>query len=221
MWARPYDVLEDVDSIHTGLGKQFEYSPSFRNNITSVFVYLTGKRKDDYRLAETKAGIVHSPGETVWHHVWRTNVKGEYEMQLVDYQLHQKTCPHAGGVKLWSMRQGNIKRYTNRNSNIIISDRNYGKKLYNKTINRTGYIRAMTRLKETDDYVIDYIFDNDAHPSVKNCKALAHKKKAGFKLWGIDPYGNWFLKNRKGKIYFLNHETLEIESLDLRIGDLT
>ena len=84
----------------TGLSGAFKTSPIFLDSIADVRIELTGFRRKDYLLAEEVANIRHTPKVTVWHHAW-DEINGLYRMQLVDFIEHKKTCPHAGGCKLW------------------------------------------------------------------------------------------------------------------------
>ena len=69
-----------------------------------VTIKLTGKRNLDDKLANELSGIKLTDeiqeGYT-WHHLDDYNpVRGTCTMQLVEFSIHQKACPHFGSVKL-------------------------------------------------------------------------------------------------------------------------
>lgn len=99
---KPYPP-DRFDSIPTGLGGKFTYSPVFKFSKANVLVELTGSRKKDYQIAERVSGKKHIPKVTVWHHTWKM-VGSSCLMQLVMYDEHQQTCPHAGGCKAWEQQ---------------------------------------------------------------------------------------------------------------------
>lgn len=96
--ARPY-TLPDVCSIATGRRAQWAYSPQFVNSklIISTPISLSGSRGGDYQRAETLTGLIHENRVTVWHHLYDfTPVGDRCTMQLVRYEDHVATIPHAG-----------------------------------------------------------------------------------------------------------------------------
>lgn len=116
--ANPYNI-PDVSSIATGRSNQWAYSPSFMHPklIASAVVQLTGRRRQDYAAAEAATGIVHNARRTVWHHVYDYNsVSGLCTMQLVDWDVHSVTLPHAGGCVMYTEAHGGKYRVVNPNS---------------------------------------------------------------------------------------------------------
>lgn len=67
MWAKPYNVPQIIETIDTGLPKQFKYSPLFKQPAVKadVDIELTGFRTRDYKAAERASGITHTPDSTV------------------------------------------------------------------------------------------------------------------------------------------------------------
>lgn len=107
-WAHRY-TQNGVDSIQTGRGGVWEYSPRFLPNVVRAQgnIVLTGRRARDYVAAEALTHVRHDPGRTVWHHLYDYNRWNDTcTMQLVDAALHQKTCPHAGGCSQYSDAHG-------------------------------------------------------------------------------------------------------------------
>lgn len=100
MNAQPYSDMRKITSIDTGLKGQWKYSPRFNQPLQDTYIGLTGSRSKDNKFAEANVNVVHIPRVNVWHHVWEKNQNGEYRMQLVDYDLHKGSIPHAGGWKL-------------------------------------------------------------------------------------------------------------------------
>ena len=137
----------------------------------------------DYVIAEAQTGKKHTPGVTVWHHVWEKQ-DGKYRMQLVSFEEHKKTCPHAGGCKLW---------------------------LLNSTENRVSY-RQMEHFEESGDYSDLSLFYPIRNSKIKfyqngyvSKKTLLFAKKKRAELFGIDVYGNLLYKNNTN-LYFWDHE---------------
>jgi hypothetical protein len=87
-WTTPY-TDPDIKSVFTGLNGRFKYSPIFTNCLADTMVELTGHRSKDYVIAEAQTGKKHTPGVTVWHHVWEKQ-DGKYRMQLVSFEEHKK-----------------------------------------------------------------------------------------------------------------------------------
>lgn len=181
-WAKPY-TDSNIDNVATGLGGNFRYSPIFKNVIADTFIELTGYRNKDYKLAEANTGKKHTPKVTVWHHVWQEE-KGLYRMQLVDFVEHKKTCPHAGGCKLWILNTQKKKKYA----------------AYRNGSDKGGY----TDLSEFYDIDSnDRNYYQKGYVSKKTLSVLGRKKA---KLVGIDVYGNLLYKNGS-TTYFWDHES--------------
>lgn len=183
-WARPY-ANPDIIDVYTGLGKGFKYSPIFKKCIAETMVKLTGYREKDYVIAELQTGKKHTPKVSVWHHAWDEK-KGLYRMQLVDFSVHKKTCPHAGGCKLW---------------------------LLNNQKGKNAMYRANGRLKGNVDCYLDVphfysIESNERNYFQKGYvskKTLSLVKRKGICLVGVDMYGNLIYQNDKST-YFWDHE---------------
>ena len=181
-WAKPYND-PNIDDVSTGLGGNFKYSPIFKGAIADTMVALTGYRKKDYVIAEAQVGKKHTPCVTVWHHAWQEN-NGLYRMQLVDFDTHKKTCPHAGGCKLWLL---NTKKKSKYNS-----------------YRRSG--------KDGDYTDITTLYS--IHPSDRNYfqrgyvskRTLSCVRRKKLNLMAMDVYGNLIYEGRKGK-YFWDHES--------------
>lgn len=164
-WTNPY-TDPDIKSVFTGLNGRFKYSPIFTNCLADTMVELTGHRSKDYVIAEAQTGKKHTPGVTVWHHVWEKQ-DGKYRMQLVSFEEHKKTCPHAGGCKLW---------------------------LLNSTENHVSY-RQMEHFEESGDYSDLSLFYPIRNSKIKfyqngyvSKKTLLFAKKKCAELFGIDVY---------------------------------
>ncbi len=180
-WAKPY-TDSNINNVVTGLGGNFRYSPIFKNTVADTFIELTGYRNKDYKIAEAKTGKGHTPKVTVWHHAWQEK-DGLYRMQLVDFSEHKKTCPHAGGCKLWIMNTHKKKKYA----------------AYRRGTSQGDYTDI------PDYYEIDSGDRNYYQRGYVSKKTLsiANRKKA--KLVGIDMYGNLFYKSMN-TTYFWDHE---------------
>jgi hypothetical protein len=187
-WAKPYDD-KFFKNVQTRLGKQFEFSPIFKNPIADTWVELTGYRRKDYIIAEKQTGTMHTPGLTVWHHAWDVNNNGKYRMQLVDFDLHKKTYPHAGGCRLWQNNQHKVKRYAS----------------------------SYRLTKRYTDYQIDYEIDGPQHDYYQRgymSKRIMQLTKAkGLKLVGMDAYGNLFYETHNRQVYIYDHEYDTLVSL--------
>lgn len=111
-WSDPYPG--PIQSIDTGADRQWKYSPDFAQCAGEYHgaweISLTGRRIDDYVLAEDDGGEEHTPRVTVWHHLFNYNpADGQCTMQLVNFRYHQEACPHLGGC--WQYRQHHGGRY--------------------------------------------------------------------------------------------------------------
>lgn len=222
MHAHPYEDTTEIESIKTDLSGKWKYSPLFKNPLAYADIRLTGSRRKDYKLAEATSGEVHLPGKTVWHHAWKKDASGKYRMQLVDFALHQKTCPHAGGCKLWE--RDHNKRYKARYKayksygGIYMNENLFGKTVTGNSAYGVEELRAGTATEPYTDFVIDYIFDRSIPlPHLELYSMLRNKRiaKKSFKVWGLDPYGNLFLAGAKGKLYFLDIENSSLIPLGI------
>ena len=186
LWAKPYDN-DKITNINTGLTGQWRYSPSFDDAIATTWVALTGYRRKDYKIAEKQVGIRHEPGRTLWHHVWRMNAQNEVEMQLVETRKHQKSCPHAGGCKLWLL--------------------NNGRKVYkrHKQIVKAMSIVSQGNYAHYSDYEIEYLSSKSSRTFLYN-SCLANKRHRKLRIIGMDAYGNVFFENRRGVKFVFDHE---------------
>ena len=108
-------------------------------------------------------------------------------MQLVDFNEHKKTCPHAGGCKLWLL---NTKKRSKYLSNKKMQD--YGK---------VGDYSDIPLFYSVDDTERDF-FQN-GYVSKRTLSTVRRKKA---RLCGVDMYGNLLYKNNKN-IYFWDHES--------------
>lgn len=183
--AKPYNY-PNIKNVDTGLGKGFKYSPIFIKCFAETMIELTGYRSKDYVIAEKKTQTKHIPKVTVWHHAWDEK-DGKYLMQLVDFEEHKKTCPHAGGCKLWLQNTKKKLRYSSYNA--IHSSKNSGD--YSDL--PSFYSVEST---ESDFYQKGYVS--------KRTLSVIGKKKA--QLVGVDMYGNLLYKNAKN-LYFWDHES--------------
>lgn len=183
-WARPYNDPNIID-VFTGLDRGFKYSPIFRNCVADTMVELTGYRRKDYVIAENQTGKEHIPKVTVWHHAWDEK-NGKYRMQLVDFVEHKKTCPHAGGCKLWLINTKKKSKYA----------------IYRKSCNESNQGRY-------SDLTMIYPVENGERAFYQNGyvskKTLAVCDRKRIKLVGVDVYGNLLYKNEK-HTYFWDHE---------------
>ena len=218
MSTHPYRDTK-IRSIDTGLKKQWKYSPLFSQPIVDTYVTLTGSRKKDYTLAEAKSNVRHTPKMNVWHHVWEKNQNGEFRMQLVDFDLHKKSCPHAGGCKLWSIENG--KTYKSQ-GNVYVGNHLRGQVYRGKKVWKVGDIRVGQEDGPYGDFVIDYIFaeelDNSGQKIHRFRSAFQSKKR--FRLWGLDPYGNVFYSDMKRNLYFYDHETGKLINIGVNESEI-
>ena len=217
MHADPYTDTANIRSIDTGLNGQWKYSPLFCQPIAETYMVLTGSRRSDYILAEEKTNTKHNPRVTVWHHVWEKNQNGEYRMQLVDYELHRGTCPHAGGCKLWSLENWRpYKSYGGVYVSRHLQDTMYrGKNVY-----KVGDIRIGDGSDSYGDFVIDYIFKDEEHPIQMYVYRSSKRFRKHYKLWGLDPYGNEFYSDKNGRLYFFDHEIRKMFDISLHESDV-
>lgn len=181
-WAKPYNDPNIINAI-TGLGGNFEYSPIFMKCATDTWVELTGYRRKDYIIAEDQTGKKHQPKVTVWHHAWDEK-DGKYRMQLVDFVEHKKTCPHAGGCKLWLTNTEKRSKYAS-----------------SKQKENYGNYSDLSPFYPIESAEIN--FYQKGYVSKKTMTAVKRKKA---KLCGVDVYGNLLYKNCRN-IYFWDHES--------------
>ena len=180
LWAKPYD-RNTASSIDTGLKGNFKYSPFFVNDhvIASTIITLTGSRRKDYIIAEKLTGIIHKPGETVWHHTWPVNKDDQCLMQLVAVRTHQKSFPHAGGCRNWQSKMN--RRYVS--ATVSATKDNY------------------------EDYELDFKFNNSRIKYRYNKGLRSKMYRKNLKIFGLDAYGNIYFKNSRGLLYVWDHET--------------
>ena len=132
-------------------------------------------------------------------------------MQLVPFTVHQKTCPHAGGCKLWSIEHNNSPYRAD--STVYVNESLQGKLIAGRLVYKTGVINVGASEKTYCDFVIDYIFEEKTlrHITVKSSyNHWRGKRLCGNRIWGLDPYGNLFLVNDDGQLFFWSHETMEV-----------
>lgn len=183
-FVRPY-ANSDIIDVDTGLSKNLKYSPVFKKCIAETMVKLTGYRKKDYVIAESQTGKKHKPKQSVWHHAWDEK-NGLYRMQLVDFSEHKKTCPHAGGCKLWLLHN-------------------------NKTKYRSCGLKGS--LGKNEGCYLDippyYSIKNDERDYYQkgyvSKKTLLLTKRKRICLVGVDMYGNLIYQNDK-YTFFWDHE---------------
>ena len=224
-WSKPYP--DSIESIDTGLEGRFKYSPRFKKSEADLFIELTGRRAKDYKIAEATTKTKHIPRKTVWHHVWN-EINGEYEMQLVDYNIHKSTYSHAGGCKLWLLQHPNSKKYARKErgqSNIEISASEYFisqniklEPVYNIRYRRNYCLNYGTANLSSDyrDVVLDYKFpETEVHSFIRKY-ALNDGRNLRIKEWGLDPYGNIIYQDGRGCLYFCDHEEGSLTPLNIR-----
>ena len=212
-WKKPYDN-PNIDSIVTGLQGKFAYSPKFRKPIAETSIVLTGYRRKDYCEAEQVTNEIHQPKKTVWHHVWEEK-NGKYTIQLVDYTLHQTTCPHVGACKMWSMRTGKRYNYSYIKKHISL--------LINKNIINNPIIKDYLRLKTITkpriaknadsfssngyvDLVLDDVFTKQEAEQQYSIRVKIKHRQIIIHPFGIDPYGNLFYIDKKMNLFFMDLE---------------
>lgn len=246
--SSPY-TMQDVQSIRTGLGQQWEYSPFFVRTklIASTSIVLTGKRTDDYKIAENQTRTQHVPRVTVWHHVYDFNQwTGTCTMQLVQFRDHSATVPHAGGCSQYAKVHGVAYRNIPLNGNdlpVQCPKPAYSQKDIEEFSKRTG-LSFPQKLK--DFYCKEFKL---------NAKALAFAEQNNFPLdailplWdqegasvesvqtllkalpitmpqkdmyavGIGPCGDIFCADDNSRIWFYDHEAGEYAPTDLNLDNL-
>ncbi len=84
--------------------------PVSGNQKNIVKIKLTGSRKNDDKLAYKLSGVKKNKNYT-WHHLDDYDpVTNTCSMQLVELDIHVKTCPHYGSVEL-AKQFFNLKNY--------------------------------------------------------------------------------------------------------------
>jgi hypothetical protein len=218
MHAHPYVNTAEIETIDTHLKHQWRYSPLFIHPYADTDIFLTGSRRNDYKLAEATTGVKHIPGSTVWHHAWMKDKLGKYKMQLVNCSKHQKTCPHAGGCKLWTIENKKVYRS---NGNVYVNEGILGKTIRSKTVYRVGEIRTGKMTQQYEDYIIDFIFNhNRIHTLRMDASSNSNLPTKSVGLWGLDSYGNLFLVDARGQLYFFDHETGKLTYISLNESDI-
>lgn len=214
MHAYPYANTAEIKTIDTHLKHKWRYSPLFIHPYADTDITLTGSRRNDYKLAEANTGAKHIPGSTVWHHAWMKDKLGKYKMQLVDYSIHKKTCPHAGGCKLWTIENNKVYRSS---GGVYVNESMLGKAIRSKTIYNVGGIRTGITSRPYEDFIIDYVFNNRNSMNTLNKVASYRSNIRGKSLreWGLDPYGNLFLADARGQLYFFDHEMGMLISIEM------
>ncbi len=218
MHAHQYEDTAEIESIDTGLKRQWRYSPLFKNPLANADIKLTGSRRKDYKLAEADSGLVHVPGNTVWHHTWKKDASGKCRMQLVDSTLHIKTCPHAGGCRRWEIEHNIRYKAYKSYGGIYVNENLLGNTIMGNTVYAVGEVYAGTSTESYTDFVIDYIFNSSTPVPHWALRRNLHNRsiaKKPIKVWGLDPYGNLFLAGAKGKLYFLDLENGSLISLGI------
>ena len=148
-------------------------------------------------------------------------------MQLVDLSLHQKTCPHAGGCKKWSLCNG--KSYKNRNAyacgvELYIGEQPKKVGVDDKIVkDHRPFINCRPRgMQPYMDLELDYVFITPSEyewrctPTRNNTtlsrtqrsymKGIKKTNKTTFRAFGLDPYGNVFEVDKRGRVAFYDHE---------------
>ena len=214
------------DGADTNLNGCWKYSPLFKHPYADDYISLTGKRQKDYREIEKITNSKHIPGKSVWHHVWEEKY-GKYRMRLVDLSLHQKTCPHAGGCKKWSLCNG--KSYKNRNAyacgvELYIGEQPKKVGVDDKIVkDHRRFINCRPRgMQPYMDLELDYVFITPSEyewrctPTRNNTtlsrtqrsymKGIKKTNRTTFRAFGLDPYGNVFEVDKRGRVAFYDHE---------------
>ena len=242
-------TLPYVNSISTGLSSQWTYSPSFYGVklLASASVSLTGTRKKDYDAAEKESGQKHTPGVTVWHHVYDFDRStGKATMQLVAWNHHQETIPHAGGFKQYNAGYSQSNRQLLSDEDIPIIQLNapaYSSKALDEFSCRTGLslpqeIRRFynqdiqlnqeaLRRAALNDFHLDAILplQDQEGASVEGMHQLLKNHPAPSLLQdhtvtGLDACGNLFCADKTGAVLFYDHETGELQTVGLSLNDL-
>lgn len=246
--SMPYKQT-DVNSIATQLSGQWAYSPSFVKSklIAQTSIKLTGSRRADYLAAEKNTGKKHKARTTVWHHVYDFNqTSGFCTMQLVAWNDHVETVPHAGGCKAFAAFRGRPYRQLPPDKEAPAAALNipsYSAKELDDFSVRTGltlpsgirrFYNGEFRLNQTalnyaaqKDFYLDAVlplWDQEGasvegiHQLVKNHPAFSQLK--GITTIGVDACGNLFGTNEYGALLFYDHEEDDCIYADLALKDL-
>ena len=250
----PLDSMQEytlpyVNSIPTGLSSQWKYSPSFYGEklLASASVSLTGSRQRDYTAAENESGKKRTPRVTVWHHVYDFNPDtGKATMQLVAWNHHQETIPHAGGFKQYTEGYSQSNRQLLSDEDIPIIQLNapaYSLKTLNDFSRRTGLslppeIRRFynqdiqlnqeaLRRAALNDFHLDAVLplSDQEGASVEGMHQLLKNHPTPSLLQdhtvtGLDACGNLFCADKTGAVLFYDHETGELQTVGLSLNDL-
>ena len=221
-FKNPYQDL-NIENIITPLDGKFKYSPKFKNALVTTTIKLTGSRRKDYLEAEKKSNCIHIPKKTVWHHVWEKNPNGEYTIQLIDYKLHQKTIPHAGGCKMCAIETGKQYRMHRRksaNCKIYINA--------DLACNQNRQIMNYVHLKsygqyaderEYNDFIIDAVLSDEEKGPWR--LALYSGKRILIRPWAIDPFGGIFYVDKKQQLYFVDTDVEIFQRLGIRTDEIS
>lgn len=248
-YARPYPL--PVVSIDTGRSGKWKYSPNFINlTPPAASVILTGKRREDYVIAEKQTRVVHKPGATVWHHVYDYSLgTGACTMQLVRTNVHQETIPHAGGCVMYAEHHGTPYRISHNSSISEAQEYNtnplsfsYDKGEIQEFSGNTGIriAEAVQMLYSKDyefsrhgleklaerDMCIDAVLPltaEESETSVESIYSLMGKLRTPHEELtpiALDAYGNIFLSDGFGNLFFYDHETDDCFPTDINLKDI-
>lgn len=247
---RPYDPREfpEVNSIQTALGGAFQFSPSFAAPDRTARIAMTGQRNSDYTVAE--AGSRRAAGQT-WHHVYELNynaVTNECTMQLVNTQLHQKTCPHAGACWQYSQAHRRQPYHLAKSGELTLGGpfldvtplghTALGELQYTTGLSLppaltrlyTGESRLRTGILSIQggrDLILDTLapLDEGAGMSVLQQLEINRQHPISvpmdtFRYFGSDPYGNLFFCDRKETVWFYDHEEDALHPTELTLQEI-
>lgn len=246
--AAPYGppAFIGVNSILTGLGGAFQYSPSFTAAIRTSVIVMTGHRGQDYTAAE--AGVPRAAGQT-WHHVYNYSpANGTCTMQLVSTAFHQQTCPHAGACKQYSQAHGGQPYHLAKSGELTLggpfldvtplehtalmefqyttglSLSSALTKLYTgKSRLRTGTLS----IQGGRDLILDTVAPLDQGAGMSVLKQLEINRQYPisvpmdvFRYFGSDPYGNLFFCDRREAVWFYDHEEDALHPTELTLQEI-
>lgn len=238
-----------VASIPTGLSSQWTYSPSFYGQklIASASVALTGSRTNDYDAAEKSSGRKHESRVTVWHHVYDYDPSTKRAtMQLVKWEHHQETIPHAGGYRQYTQGFSKSNRQLLTDEEIPVLALNapaYSAEALEDFSRRTGMslppeIRRFyngdiqlnqeaLRRAALSDFHLDAVLPlwDQKGASVQGMHHLLKNhpdptRLADHTVIGLDACGNLFCADKSGAVLFYDHEEDDLQGLDLSLNDL-
>lgn len=247
--ARPYQQ-RDVNSINTNLPNQWAYSPSFVNTklIVQTSIKLTGSRRADYLAAEKNTGKKHKARTTVWHHVYDFDpISGGCTMQLVHWQDHADTVPHAGGCKAFAVSRGRPYRQLppDKEAPAAACDiPSYSAKELDEFSLQTGLTlssevrrfysgelrlnqAALNYAAQQHDFHLDAVLplrDQEGISVEAICQILKKRPVSSqlkaVTVIGVDACGNLFYSDGSGAVGFYDHEEDEIIPTDLELMQL-